>query len=273
MVVLALATTACGGSLGHRSTIETSGSAAVVATVKRVRIELDNGTLGIDQRDERSVQWAGGVRRAADTAEGLKALEAVSPDFQVVADPSAPDTLVLRGPQLPTGATGLLGVEMGIHLPADLELEVRVTSSGHLTIMNRRAALRLDTGRGDLRVERCTGALRAKTGRGHVILQEHRGDVDVHAMVGDMQVFVREPGAQLRLVTGQGTIQCYIPSETPFDLDARAEVGRIGTTFGLPVQTVGDYGAAVVGKQGAGSTKLVLRTGSGHLSLQSRRFE
>ncbi len=273
MVVLFLTTTACGGNLGYRSVIETSGKVPLTAAMKRVRLEIDNGTIGIDAAEAREVAYAGGVRRAADTAEGLQQLEQVPPGFVVATDPDHPETLVLRGPSLPPGIGALLGVEMGIHLPADVELEVRVQGSGNVTVVHRNAAVRVDTGRGDLRFESCHGALRAKSGRGHVIVVDHRGDIDIHTMIGDMQVFVREPGAQLRLVTGQGTVQCHIPAETPFDLDARAEVGRIGSSFGLPVETIGSYGAAMVGKRGAATTKLVLRTGSGHLSLQSKRFE
>lgn len=273
MVGLLLATAACGGNLGHRSLIETSGRVPLAADVRRVRFEIDNGTLGFDVAPAREVAYAGGVRRAADTEAGLAQLEQVPPGFAAAADPERPDTLVLRGPSLPDGIGALLGVEMGIHLPADVELEVRVQGSGHVTVVNRGAAIRVDTGRGDLRFDNCNGALRAKTGRGHVIVVDHRGDVDVHTMIGDMQVFVREPGAQLRLTTGQGTVQCHVPAETAFDLDARAEVGRIGSSFGLPVEKVGTYGSAMVGQRGAATTKLVLRTGSGHLSLQSKRFE
>ena len=253
--------------------VETSGKVTLGAEVRRVRVEIDNGTLGFDQAAVREVAFAGGVRRAADTAAGLAQLELVPPGLVASPDPERPDTLVLRGPKLPDGIGALLGVEMGIHLPADIELEVRVQGSGHVTVVHRSAAVRIDSGRGDLRFESCSGPLRAKTGRGHVIVVDHCGDIDVHTMVGDMQVFVREPGAQLRLVTGMGTVQCHVPPETAFDVDARAEVGRIGSSFGLTVEKVGEYGAAMVGKRGAATTKLVLRTGSGHLSLQSKRFE
>lgn len=273
MVASLLLAAACGGNLGYRSTVETSGKVPLAPEIRRVRFEIDNGTIGFAAAPAREVSYAGGVRRAADTPEGLAQLEQVAPGFTVAADPARPDTIVLRGPALPPDIGALLGVEMGIHLPADVELEVKVQGSGHVTVVGRSAAVRIDTGRGDLRFEGCQGPLRAKTGRGHVIVVDHSGDVDVHTMVGDMQVFVRRPGAQLRLVTGQGTVQCMVPPETEFDLDARAEVGRIGSSFGLLTEKVGEYGAVMVGKRGAATTKLVLRTGSGHLSLQSKRFD
>ena len=203
----------------------------------------------------------------------LATLEAVPLRFATVEDPANPETLVLEGPHLPAGAVGVLGLELGVHLPADVPLTVIIRGSGHVTMADRLAPSRVKTARGDLRFERCAGGVHARTGRGNVIAFEHRGDVDIHTAVGDMQVFVHQPGGLVRLVTGQGTIQCHLPQDTSFDVDARVEIGRIGNGFGLLAERVGDFGAALVGRQGAGTTKVVLRTGSGHLSLTPRRFD
>ena len=148
-----------------------------------------------------------------------------------------------------------------------------ITGSGHVTIANRTASTDVQTGRGDLRFEHCACRVKARTGRGMVIAFDHRGDLDIHTMVGDMQAFVREPGDLIRLVTGQGTVQCHVPSTIEFDLDARAEIGDIGNGFGLQVEKVLDYGRVLIGKRGSIRTKVVLRIGSGHLSIAPREFE
>jgi hypothetical protein len=263
-----------GGGLGYRSVAEMDGKVPIGHDVERVRIEIQNGTVGVDDvidPSDRSVQFAGGVRRAADSAEELRQIEAVP--FQLVAaiDPTQPNTLVLRGPRLPAGSTGLLAYELGVRVPAELAIEVVVEVNGHVTVGHRRARVDVSTKRGDLRFEHCTGPVRAKTDRGNVIAFDHRGDLDLFTVVGDMQAFVREPGVLLRLDTGQGSVQCGVPPDCEFDLDARAEVGRIGADFGLTAETVGRYGAALVGTQGSGRTKVVLRTGSGHLSFRARK--
>ncbi|MCU0862297.1 MAG: hypothetical protein MUC36_00770 [Planctomycetes bacterium] len=258
----------CGAA--HRSTAELSQQHPIGAAFDGIRIEVDNGTIGVDVSTTREVAVRGGIRRAAETAAELAQLESVAPGLQVVADPLQPRILVLRGPALPPGVNGLLGLELGIHLPADLPLEIVITGSGHVTLARRQARSKVRTGRGDLRFEDCGGGVQARTGRGNVIAFGHRGDLDVHTTVGDMQAFVDEPGKLVRLVSGQGTVQLHVPPELPFDVDARAEIGRIGNGFGLVAQTVARYGAALVGKQGAATTKVVLRTGAGHLTFSPR---
>jgi hypothetical protein len=264
---------ACGAGQSHRSTANVKGSQPILAGIQRIRIEVENGTVGVAPGAERVVRWAGGVRRAADSAAELAVLETLGGDLVPVVNPAEPDLLLLRGPRLPDGANGLLGFELGVHVPADLPLELVVLGSGHLTASARQAPTRATTGRGDLRFEGCAGGVTAKTGRGHVIAFEHRGDIDIHTMVGDMQVFVREPGSRIRLVTGRGNVQCHVPPEAGFVLDARAESGVCHNGFGLTTEKVGAYGGVMVGRQGAGDTKVVLRTAEGHLSMTKKLFE
>ncbi|MBX3463674.1 MAG: hypothetical protein KF830_10910 [Planctomycetes bacterium] len=241
--------------------------------IQRIRLEVADGTVGVAAGTERTFACRGGVRRAADSAADLARLERVSLAFLAAPDPAAPTTLVVRAPRRAADdPPGVFSLELGIHLPADLPLEVRIQGNGHVTVGNRLAETVVETGRGDLRFEACAGGVRARTGRGMVIAFEHRGDLDVVSKVGDMQAFVREPGERIRLATGQGTVQCHVPAEADFEVDARAETGRVGNGFGLPSETVGRFGAVLAGVRGSGRTKIVLRTGSGHLSLSPHRF-
>jgi hypothetical protein len=255
----------CGSA--HRSTANLAEQHPIAVGIESIRIEIDNGTIGVDVGTARQVEVRGGIRRAGETAAELAQLELVPPGLRVVTDPQQPQVLVLRGPSLPAGVNGLLGLELGVRLPAELPLEIVIAGSGHVTLARRQARSKVKTGRGDLRFEDCHGGVQARTGRGNVIAFGHHGDLDVHTTVGDMQAFVETPDKLCRLVTGQGTVQLHVPRETPFDVDARAEIGRIGNGFGLTAQTVARYGAALVGKQGAASTAVVMRTGAGHLSF------
>lgn len=260
---------ACSGGLSHRSLVEMSGDVPIGPEIRRVRLEIQDGTVGVDRQDARAVHFGGGMRRAADTAEGLVAIEAIPVEPKASVDPADASTLVLRGPHLSeNGPNGVLAYEMGLKLPADLELEVVIVRNGGVTVVNRDAPLKVTTGRGDLRFERCKGGTKAFTGRGVVIAVDMEQRVDIESAVGDMQVFVTGPGDLLRLRTGQGTIQCFIPPATGFVCSARAEVGFAGSGFGLEKEKTAQMGMAMTGTRGDGRTKIVLTTGSGYLHLE-----
>jgi hypothetical protein len=263
---------ACDGSLSHRSVADLSGQLPIGQAITRVRIELQDGRVDVDSGGERVVAYRGGVRRAADTETELAHLEQVPLRLTATIDSADPSLLVVRGPMRDeVGSTGVFAFELGIHVPPEILLEVHVRGNGNINVKNRRAATDVRTARGDLRLEQCIGSLRGRTGRGNVIVNDHRGDLDIVAKVGNMQAFVDEPGEHIRLVTGEGTVQCHVPDELDFQLDARAETGKaVASGFGLKSETVDKYGAVLTGAQGSGRTKIVLRTGSGHLSLSPR---
>lgn len=263
----------CGGALGFRSVSEGKVDIAIPPGIEAIRIELDNGTIQFDGGDADRVRIAGGMRRAADSAEALAAIERVPFAFAVVPDAARPNLLVLRGPGLPEGVQGVLGVEAGFHVPAGMPLEVVVGGSGVVTVANRAAATKVSTGRGDLMFANCHADVIGSTGRGNVIAYGHEGNLDLHAKAGDMQALVRRPAQQIRLVTGRGNVQLLVPPSTTFEVDARAEVGRVGNGFGLLAEKVGAYSAAMVGSIGDGHLKVVLRSASGNISFSSQRFD
>lgn len=263
----------CGG-LGHRSVAEVEGEVEIPAGIARVRIEVENGTVDIAaQTSARGavVSYQGGVRRAADTAEDLQKIESVPIELQAQPAADDPTTLVVRAPHLPPGIVGVVAFEAGIHVPADMPLEVVVSRNGHVVLDHRTASSKVSTARGDLRFQHCRGSVQARTGGGNVIAYDHEGDLDVRSGAGDMQAFVNKPGQTLTLDTGKGTVQCHVPAALEFDVDARVEQGRISNDFGLEVRTVDDFGAVMTGRRGAGSTQVILRTFSGYLQLIAQK--
>ena len=245
--------------------------------VQKIRIEMPNGTLDLATLQPgapaNKIEWQGGVRRDARTAEGLQQIEAVSIDLASAIDPQDPGTLILRCPSAPEGVIGMIAYEGNIRIPAKMPVEVIITGNGHVTMVGREAFSKVRTGRGDLRFEGCKGGVEANTGQGVLIAFDHEGDIDVRTGLGDMQVFVVKPGAQITLGTGQGTVQCKIPADTEFEVDARAEIGRIGNDFGVEVRKVGEYSAAMTGRVGSAATRIILRTASGHISLIKGKSE
>jgi hypothetical protein len=269
---MAFMASGCGGSLGHRSTAEFAGDLVIPDGVAKIRVEVPTGTVGVVPRVDRSIRYQGGVRRAADSAASLANLEAIALVFVAAPDPTDPTLLVVRAPGIPAGQPpGVFGLEVGLFLPADLPLEVVVAGNGHVTMADRNAPTWVRTGRGDLRFERCKADVTARTGTGNVIAFDQVGAVDLETGLGDMQVFVQRPARSITLVSGQGTVQCHVPEACGFVVDAVASVGKIGNGFGIEAEQKG-YSAELRGTRGDGAVKIVLRTGSGHLSLSPKRW-
>ena len=91
---------------GHRSLATVKGEVAIDPSVRRIRIEIENGTIGFrppeDPKAPAAVSYQGGVRRMAESAEQLQTLDAISPELtsELV---DGGETLVLRGPVVPAG--------------------------------------------------------------------------------------------------------------------------------------------------------------------------
>jgi len=258
------------GSLGHRSVAEEDYELPIGQEIDRVRIEIQSGTVGVAAAPAPVVAVSAGVRRAADSAEDLATIEQLPIRLAAAPAPSPPGTLVLRGAALPATHTGVFAYDLTLRVPPSIAVEVAIAGSGHVTMADRTGRIDASTGRGDLRFERCHAVVHAKTGRGNVIAFDHRGDLRLLTDVGDMQAFVEQAGRELEMSTGQGTVQCVVPAGLEFDLDARAEMGRIGADFDLVAERVGEFGASLVGRRGNASTKVVLRTGKGHLAFRAR---
>lgn len=263
----------CSGGLGHRSVEPLLGERPIPAGVARVEVEFDNGSVEVRKGAPQALSFRGQIRRAADTADALQQLLSTGSELTFAVDAATPDLLRITGPKLPPGTElGVLAVELQIDLPPELAVAVRVRGSGNLTIDGRDAAVELDCGRGDLRLEQTRGSARMHTGRGNVIADDHSGDLDVSADVGDMQIFVRQPGKKLRLVTGMGNLQCLLPPDAPFRVEARTQTGKLANGFGFPMERDG-YSAWMVGQRGDGRTELVMHSGKGHLSLSHKVFD
>lgn len=259
--------------MGHRSLVSLLGEMPLPPVTTQVRVEIENGSLEVRTGEAGKLGFRGQVRRAADTPEQLLAFEAQGAELRGASDPAAPTTFVVKGPSRPAGeAIGVLAVEAILTIPDGIAVTLLVTGSGNLAVEGRSAALDLRCGRGDVRCKRTVGPAKVRTGRGNVILDDHSGDVDVDVGVGDMQVFVREPQKQILLATGMGNVQCIIPPDSQFRVDARTQTGKLANGFGLPIEKDG-YRAWTVGQRGDGRTELAMRSGKGHLSLSHKQFE
>jgi|GEM_PF-3095123 len=256
-----------------RATDKVAGAFTVPPGVKLLRVEIENATLDVglplEGAPTAQITFKGGVRMdAADDAQ-LHELMLVEHGLVAALDPEDPTVFVVKGPRTPSKVRGMIAYEGNLRVPASMPLEVVVANNGHVTMVGRRAACSVQTRRGDLRFEDCAGGIKATTGQGNVIAYDHRGDLDVRSQGGDMQVFVIEPGDRLTLSTGKGTVQCYVPKSIDCQVDARAEIGRIGNDFGFEVKKPTAYSSAMIGSRGRPKTRVLLRTAAGHIAMRA----
>lgn len=267
---------ACSGGFGHRDVAVLEGALELPPEVLAVRFEGANGSVRALPADDHKILYKGGLRLAAESRATLELLQQMPATITLAPSPEDPTLWILRGPEVPAGvdpAQAVVGFEVTIHLPADLPLTIAIGGSGHLVAEQWRAPLRLETQRGDLRAMGCHGTAILRTGKGNTIVYDHVGDLDVQQKAGDMQVFVRGPQQEIRLVTGFGNVQCLIPPDAGFRVDARSETGKMANGFGLPIERPSAYSAVMLGSRGDGATAIVMRTGTGHLSLSHKVFD
>ena len=259
---------------------------------REVRLELVQGAITFRPGAAGVVRIEAIARRASDDAEGLAALEAL--DLRPVAAelPEEPGVLVLRGPRLPPGTKHpdqLIVLRCVVEVPAEVAV-VGLSQSGHLGALGRRGDVRLESGHGSLRLDDCQGDAVLRTARGAIMIDKHRGSLDVElAVVGGkriaerdqrkgetLQVYVDEIGAKgLRIVAPHASVQCHVPADASFVLDVRTHAGRGKNGFGIPIVPLegSKFGTEMRGTVGAGGPPLHIAVDFGNVSVRARKHE
>jgi hypothetical protein len=262
----------CGGT--HRDIEKVAGRIPLPANVRSVRLAVGTGSFEVRTHTDPELRYEGLVRRAAGSEEDLQRLLSLR---QTVTVEAAAETglLLVHPPDLPAGfeaRDAMVASELAIWLPADVAVDIEVSGSGRLAAGERRAPVRLATHRGELSLSHCEGPAQLRTGSGATLVDWHRGDLAVEAAMGDIQAFVREPGSSIKLVTGLGNVMCFLPPDAGFEADVRTDKGKVANAFGLPVERVQDFGAAMSGRHGNGRTRIVMRSGGGLLALNRKVY-
>jgi hypothetical protein len=268
--VAVLAATACEGRLGHRFDEDFTWSFAVPASVHTVRFALHEGPITILPGAPGRVVWRGTSRRAADTEEGLAALQRL--ELRPQPDESEPGVFALRGSVVPFELNPVAHrfiVKLVVEVPPDVAIEAK-TGFGPMSVENRTGAVRLETRDGVLRIDGCAGPVVARSGRGAVIVQKQTGALDIESGDCDtMQVFVdhiAEGG--VRLVAKQGGVQAHVPAGVGFVLDAITRKGRAKNGFDIPVEPVGSDGASMRGEVAGGGPLVHVEVDEGNVSVR-----
>lgn len=275
VVLVAVSAAGCGGRLGQQWEEKFERTYALPPGTTKVLVEVLDGALTVVSGEPGAVRIEAQTLRAADTVEGLAALRALDLEPQPT-QPSA-GVLALRGPKLPEALDRLshrLITKAVVMVPPDIEVEA-ITGYGPVAAVGREAAVRLTTLAGDVRVERCRGDAVVRTGEGVVMVQHHRGGLDVESRdCQTMQIFVDEIGPSgVRLVTVAGGIQAHLPGDAAFALDARTLDGKMLNSFGVPVEPIAgtDDGFTMRGDVAGGGPLVTILAQRGSVSVRARK--
>lgn len=270
VLTLLVASAACEGKFGHRLEDRVDGRIPVPDDVRAIRVELMDGDVTFRAGEAGEISFSGSGMKAADTADQLAAIET---QFMGLSSVGVEDgVMLLRGPRAPEGADPgqvTLALRMVVTVPAEIALDVQARS-GNLAAIEMQAPVSLQTGRGMLNLSEQHGPGTLRNKEGDIIVDGHRGGLDVETASGKLFAWVHELGPTgVSLVTKFGPIQARLPDDASFRLDAEAEMGKVANEYGVPVVQSDDFVLTMSGAVGDGDGPPVfLRAKEGRISLR-----
>ncbi len=191
------------------------------------------------------------------------------------------------GDQTITGLQGQVEVDGG---SGDLKLSSlgagvhAETGSGDVTIHDIHGDIRAKTGSGSIHASGIAGGFEGHTGSGSVELEQTTsgsvrvstgsGDVELRGIQGSLQAETGsgslevdgKPSGEWNLRTSSGEVKLRVPAQSSFDLDASTSSGSVSASMPMTVQGRIER-KQVHGKVGNGGVPVVVRTGSGDISI------
>ncbi len=288
LVALGTALAACSGDPFEDGTF--AARFELPAGTHTVRIDVLEGALTFEPGEVGAIALTAATRKGAPDHAGLARLRDL--DMRLRPEPSAePGVFLLQGPRLPDFVTAgrattpaperfRLITRCLVRVPADIAVEAS-TRMGHVAALGRRATVRLETGNGMMRLDDCAGDAVLRSGRGSVVIDRHRGSLDIELATfrrekveereGDlMQIFVDEIGPKGILISApHAHVQCHVPAAASFVMDVTSGCGRAKNGFRIPVEPVPgrEFGKRMVGTVGEGGPPVRIAVEFGNVSI------
>jgi hypothetical protein len=260
---------ACSGKFGHRLEERVQGEISLSEDLQGIQLEFFDGDISFQVGEPGVLSFSGSALMAADSAAQLDLLQQTA--VGLTPEGTENGIMLLRGPRLPEGVDpdqSRVILRLVVRVPPHLALDVRARA-GNLAAIEMRAPVSLQVQQGMLHLKGVEGNGTLRGGYGDVIVDGHRGGLDVEIRSGKLFAWVLGLGPSgVRLVTGDGAIQARLPVEASFRLDAETEMGKAANEYGVPVVRNSETGATMNGPVGGGGPPVVLRTKQGRISLR-----
>jgi len=164
------------------------------------------------------------------------------------------------------------------------------SGDGAIRVEHVRGRIEARTGDGSIRATDVTGQMKFSTGDGSVTIDNAEGDLDVETGDGSVSVagklgvvklntgdgsitFRADQGTTMQgdwsMITGDGGVSLYLPSDFAAELDAHTGDGSIRNELSVSDTPAGEDRRTLKGKIGAGGRTLRIRTGDGSVRLKA----
>ncbi len=254
------------------------GEFPLAAATKRIKLRIENGNVQVVVGEAGFVRFRAKTLRVAQDEEAFQKLRAQ--DFTLVSEfAEASGELELSTPPFPAGleaegGRGFRGMrqfdvhlEVPAHLPVDVECKLGHVSAEHLS-----SPITIRTGGGNVLLKVVTGKTEIYVEHGDVIIDQHRGDLDVFTRNGKVLVLMSEVLKPVKLVTLAGDVKCTVAKHAAFELEARSlKGGGVISDFALPRVTLGDEGQGMRGLVNGGGPRLEAESAKGTVSVLVQR--
>jgi hypothetical protein len=246
-----------------------------------VRVDNANGCTVVVGEDRTDVEIR--VHKAARGGSEAEA-EQLASSIRILAREDAAGVLDIEV-SLPGRWTRRGRADLEIHAPRTVRVQVQA-SNGRVWVSGMRAAVRLHSSNGPVRVDDVVGdidigtsnarvhthgtcgKLVARSSNGKMDLEEHRGSVDAATSNGTIHCGLDELGKEgVVLVTSNGRIALELPDEVDGDVDIRVDNGLIRALRDFR-HSARENAGRLKGTLGRGGVPIRLRASNGTISLR-----
>jgi hypothetical protein len=193
-------------------------------------------------------------------------------DLVQVEDLSGPNSVDVRVkyPENCNRCNASVRFEVQVPRSVSYEFEQLSSASGDITVKSVTGNVRVKTASGDTDIDGVDGSTNVSVASGDITIKNAAGPVTAKSASGDVDVeIVRLEGNDaMEFSSASGDVKVVMPANLDADVDMSTLSGELKTDFGLQVEErERGPGKRAMGKLGAGSRRLRIRSVSGAVSL------
>lgn len=162
-------------------------------------------------------------------------------------------------------------VQLKLKVPRHLRVDIH-TGDGSIRLTDLAGNIHAETGDGSVHGDQLDGNLWTRTGDGSVHLSGRFDDLQLHTQDGSVEVNVARDSkltSGWRIETGDGSVHVAVPGDLAASLELRTGDGHIALDSSLKASNTNRAEHEVRSQLNGGGPTLVVRTGDGSIDVKS----